>query len=167
MKKKETVGKIASDLLNKANDPVPVIEQTEENLTEYEKELLIAIANGIKQYHGDFYVVVITKLEPLMHNVLRNFFTPRKTCPTPDYDQIVYRYTASTNAIDFLWVIPSREASLHLKEHAIEVVPAERPLLQFVLDFADGTLMKLAMKLNHEKADAPNVAIIKTDEKDK
>ena len=42
-----------------------------------------------------------------------------------------------------------------LKKHALEVVPEERWLRDFVLQFADGTLYNLARKLNHEVADSP------------
>jgi hypothetical protein len=167
MTKREKVGKISSDLLKKQTDPIPVVEQTEENLTEYEKELFICVANGIQRYQGDFYVVVSTKLEPLMKNVLRNYFIHRKTCPTPDYDQILYKYSAEIQSIDFLWVIPSKDTCNFLLDHVLEVAPEERQLLQFVLDFSDGTLMKIAKQLNREKADSPNVAIIKTDKEDK
>ena len=163
MAKREKVGKIATDLQKKQTDKISVVDQTAENLSDYEKELFICVANGVKVYPGDFFVVVTTKLEPLMHNVLRNYFIHRKTCPTPDYDQIVYHIHPSIQEIEFLWVIPSKAACQHLREHALEVVDAEKGLLQFVLNFADGTLMKHAQKLNNEKSDSPNVAIIKDD----
>jgi len=55
-----------------------------------------------------FYVCVITKKERLMDNVLRNYFLARSTCPTPQYDQTVYKYHRDSGAIQFLWVLPSK-----------------------------------------------------------
>ena len=160
--KKETVGKVALDLLNKTKDPVSVIDQANESLSEYEKGLLECVGRGQKQYQKDFYVNVIFKKEPTMENVLRCFFLHRQSCPTPDYDQIVYRYDKSKDIIDFLWVIPSKYACIQLKNNAIEVVNEEKELLKYVLDFADGTLYKKCLKLNNEDPTALQGAIIKS-----
>jgi hypothetical protein len=108
-------------------------------------------------------VNIIFKKEPLMENVFRCFFVHRKTCPTPDYDQIVYRYNKVKDMVDFLWVIPNKQACIHLKNNALEVVEEERDLLKFVLDFADGTLFKQALELNHENPNALRGALIKTE----
>jgi len=151
---KQTVGKIASDLLKKSN-PVTAIDQMRESLTDYEKNIWETVASGIKIYPEDFYIIVITKAEKLMPNVLRNYFFCRLTCPTPDYDQVVYRYDKKKEKLDFIWVIPSRDASIYLKNNALLVSPEEKEILTFVLQFADGSLYKLAKKLNGEKEDSP------------
>ena len=165
MNKKETVGKVAFDLLNKTPNPVSIIDQTRESLSDYEKGLLECAELGQKAYQKDFFMNVIFKQEPLMENVFRCFFVHRKSCPTPDYDQIVYKYDKSKDIIDFLWVIPSRGTCHHLINNAIAVANEEKELLKNVLDFADGTLFKRCLKLNNEDATALNVAIIRTDDK--
>src|SRR3990167_4938546 len=95
------------------------------------------------------------KKEPLMPNVIRNYFYGRLSCPTPDYDQTVYFYDQESDIIEFLWVIPSKDACLYLKENALLVDPAESQLLRFVLDFADGTLFAIAKTRNRERSDSP------------
>ena len=152
IEKRDTVGKLATDLLSK--DPVSrdPIELTNELLTDYEKELRLCIDRHIRDYGmEDFYVIVITKKEPLLENVLRHYFFARRSCPTPDYDQAVYKYTLKNDHIEFLWVIPSKDACLTLTQNASLVAPEEYGLLDYVLKFADGSLFALAKKLNGEK----------------
>jgi hypothetical protein len=147
---RETVGKVSSELLAKAPDTRNPIEIERTLHKEYEKEVFECIERGKKAFDSDFYIVVITKKEPLMQNVLRHYFLCRLSCPTPDYDQTVYKFTRATEIIEFLWVIPSRETCFTLTENIKEVVPAEYGLLENVLKFADGTLFKLAKTLNGE-----------------
>jgi hypothetical protein len=152
---REKVGKIAYDLLQKSPDSVDPIEIERELHQEYEKNIYECVDNCKKQWDtNDFYIIVITKKEPTMMNVLRNYFFGRQSCPTPDYDQTVYRYHRDKEEIEFLWVIPSKDACLYLKDNALQVIESERDLLKFVLDFADGSLYNLSKKLNGEIEDS-------------
>jgi hypothetical protein len=148
---RETVGKVSSQLLQKQPETKSPIEQTRENLTDYEKNIWECAERCKKDYPGDFYIVVITKNEKLMPNVFRNFFYGRLSCPTPDYDKTVYKFKRKDNGPIFMWVIPSRDACFHLKDNALQVADEERELLKYVLAFEDGTLMRLAKDLNGEK----------------
>ena len=151
MAKKKTVGAISSELLVKADNNHTVIDQTNEQLSEWEASLFETIEKTKKAWpNKDFFVVVITKQERLMPNVFRNYFFTRFSCPTPDYDQTLYKYNFRDDIVDFVWVIPSRDTCMHLKENALLVVPEERGLLEYVLLFADGSLAKLCNKLNGE-----------------
>lgn len=141
---RETVGKISSELLKKTavtNDPIEIERAMHEG---YVKNILECINDAPNSYGDAYFIVVITKKEPLMPNVLRNYFLARKSCPTPDYDQAVYLYNKILEELTFLWVIPSKDACLYLKDNALSVSEEEKPLLRFVLDFADGTLYKLS-----------------------
>lgn len=153
--KRETVGKIASDLLQKEPDSLSPIENMREQLTEYEKNLFECVERYKNHFPLNFFIVVITKKEPLMPNVLRNYFYARMTCPTPDYDQTVYHYKHKEESLTFLWVIPSRDTCHLLKDNALEVHPDEKELLGFVIKFSDGSLYKFAKKLNGEDEDSP------------
>jgi hypothetical protein len=152
----ETVGKVARDLLlnNNKNDHT-VEEQMKEQLSDYEINLFETITAGKSVYTGPFYLVVITKKERLMENVLRHYFFHRATCPTPDYDQAVYRYTPSDESIEFLWVIPAKDVCYHLRDNALVVDQKERELLKYVLEFFDDTLMIKAKRLNGENLLTP------------
>jgi len=151
---RETVGKVSSDLIVKTPDTRSPIEQMQENLTEYEKNVWDCVARSKKEFPDDFYVVVITKNEKLMPNVFRNYFFGRLSCPTPDYDQTVYKYKRKGDSLVFMWVIPSRDASLYLLQNSRYVAPEERELLKYVRAFSDETLATLAKELNGEKLES-------------
>lgn len=154
----KTVGQISQELLVKTPDTLSPIENMQEQLTDYDKNIFECVERCKKQYHGDFYLVVITKKEPLMPNVLRNYFTGRLSCPTPDYDQTLYKYDCEDDDIFFMWTIPSRDTCHLLLENREHVSPEEYGLLEFVLKFADGTLFREAKKLNGEQEDSPLLA---------
>lgn len=155
MKKKPTVGKVAIDLLEKADDKHTVIDQMRENLTDYDKNIWMCVADGKKKYDGNFYVVVECKKERLLENVIRNFFFSRLSAPTPTWDQTVYRYHRKRDFLEFLWVIPSKDTCEYLTFNQKDVIESEQELLKFVLSYNDGTLLKIAKKLNGEADNSP------------
>lgn len=151
MEKRDTVGKISSDLL--ANSSVldhSAEEQMKEQLDAYESNMFEAIERGKQSFPHDFYIVVETKKEPKMKNVIRNYFIVRQSCPTPQYDNSVYRFHRESEHCEFLWVLPSRDVYNMIKNNALNLPKEERELLQFVLEDADGTLLKRCKKLNGE-----------------
>ena len=145
-----TVGAVSAELLQKTPDTLSPIENMQEQLTDWDKNIFECLDNARKQYPGDFFIMVITKKEPLLKNVLRNYFIARQTCPTPGYDQAVYKYDHENQAVNFLWVVPSKDTVATLFFNKDRVVPEEWGLLQHVLNFMDGTLDKRCMKLNGE-----------------
>ncbi len=148
--KRKTVGEISLDLMSKQPETTCVDELSNEMTKPYMDELFQSVEAGKKQRGGDFFAVVLTKRERLMLNVIRNYFFHRHSCPTPTYDQAVYRYNRKDDSIDFLWVIPSRAACNVMKENALDIPENQRNLFQFVLDFSDGSLAKKAKNLNNE-----------------
>lgn len=149
---RETVGKISSDLLVKAvDDTHSAHEQMQECLTDYDNKLLNTIDIVKKQMPScTFYIEVITKKERLMRNVLRCYMKARVSCPTPDFDQIAYEYDHTLDKINFLWVVPCPEACYQMLSDPLSVPLEERQLLNYVLDYADGTLLKLAKEKSGE-----------------
>ena len=82
-KKKETIGKISRDLLITSPNTADAIELEQEMHKDYEQNIHDAVNRFKKESVDDFYVVVETKKERLMQNVIRNYFIPRISCPTP------------------------------------------------------------------------------------
>lgn len=156
-KKKKTVGHISSELAQKAPESGSVVEKAKEMSQDYMKNLLEAVDRGYKDYPNDFYVVVVTKNEKLMPNVFRNYFFNALACPTPTYDQTLFRYNRQAGRIEYIWTIPSKDACIYLLKNAHLVVKEEKQLLEFVQMFADGTLFKMAKKFNNEKDDSPEL----------
>ena len=146
-----TVGKISQELLQKNEGPINIIDQGREMRKDYVTNLQQSIERYKDRWHNqDFYIVVIQKTERLMTNVLRNFFFGRLSCPTPDYDQTLFKFNSKTQELEFIWAIPSKDACIYLLNNKNYVQESEHELLQFVLDFKDGKLFALAKKLNKE-----------------
>lgn len=154
MADRKTVGELSQELLQKQFDTRDPIELQREMQQEYLDNLIVCAQNNRSYFKGDFYVVVITKKEPLMPNVLRNYFFTRKTCPTPDYDQTVYRYNAAHEEIEYVWCVPDRETCFIFLENKDKVIFEETELLKTILDFNDGSLYRMAKKLNNEQEDS-------------
>jgi hypothetical protein len=148
---KETVGKKSIELAQKAPETRDPIELQRAMQKDYEHNLIECLNISKKNIIGDMYIVVTTKKERLLTNVIRNFFFSRKSCPTPEWDQTVYRYDAKKEHIEFLWTIPSKDTCALFKAHILEIAPEERDLLNYILMFEDGTLLKMAKRLNNEK----------------
>ncbi len=155
MKKKDTVGAIASSLMEQKQEKISAIEQQEAMQSEYMKNLLEAVDRGYKKYSSNFFIEVQTKNEPLLPNVFRNYFIDRVSCPTPNYDQSLFRYDREKGEVEYIWTIPSRDTCHHLKNNAMEVAQEEQQLLRFVLMFDNGTLFLMCKKFNGEQIDSP------------
>lgn len=169
--KKKTVGAIASELLQQtpeSRDPIEIqreiqkdyIDHLEWSVRHMQKKVdcthLVGNGRGHEEcstrpaHDGDFYVVVLCKKERLLENVIHNYFLETITCPTPTWDQTVYHYHAKEEKLEYLWTVPDRETCRVFQDHALEIVPEERQLLDMILKFHDGTLLQLARKLNGE-----------------
>ena len=151
MSKNKTVGAESVALMMKNHVPVSVIDYEREMHKNYEDEIFKCVEANTSKYKGNFYIVVLRKRERLLPNVYRNFFLARKSCPTPTYDQIVYKYHRQEEIVEFLWVVPDNETCVVFVQDALRIDPAERELLGFILDYNDGTLDNLCKKLNNEE----------------
>lgn len=171
----DTIGKIASEAWAKGSGEVNPQEIQRATEQEYLKELEWAVAHARKKvdcsdkkghqdckdgvaFEGSFFIEALTKREKSLENVLRNYFIPRQSCPTPVYDQTVYRYNDAAGQVEFLWTIPDKDTCEYLVAHRGQV--EEKELLQQVLDFKDGALFKKAKMYNKETMD-PGVALEK------
>lgn len=157
---KKTVGKIASDLAQKTPATRDPIELQREMQRDYMQHLFDAATRGKKDFpKQDFFIVVETKRERLLENVIRNFFYNRLSCPTPNYDQTVFLFKHESEDIIYIWTIPDRESAHMLLENKEQVPQEHAQLLQFVIDFDNGKLFQLAKKLNNEPEDIPGAII--------
>lgn len=153
-KREKTVGSISLDLAKKAPDSRDPIELEREAHKDYEQNVLAKLEEGKRLYDNDFYIVVLTKKERLMSNVLRHYYLHRISCPTPDYDQTVYRYSKKDNDLVFLWTLPSKDTCQLFLANRHIIDPLEWELLKFILQFEDGSLMRTAKKLNGESVES-------------
>lgn len=145
------IGKIAEEVAQKVDEKQPdVIEQTAENLTDYEKNIFKCFETHKDKFDGDFYIVVSTKADRILKNIMINYFSARKTCPSPNFDQTVYIYKRHDDLIDLVWTIPAPNVCIYLKQNALKLPKDHQEIIKFVLDFEDGTLLQKAKTLNKE-----------------
>lgn len=119
----------------------------------YEEEVWLCVDRGRKsdRIKGDFYVEVICSQEIALKNVIRRRFLFKQACPTPNYDQAVYKYFRKDDEIEFLWSLPNKMASAWLQAHRFSLPADQLDLLKFVDDFKNGDLEKKCILLNGEK----------------
>lgn len=151
---KKTVGAFSYELQQRPDEKINPIDLQREihkgNSDEdsFENQVRIAVKRGEEDFEGNFYVVVLFKKERLLKNVVRQYFFPRNSCPTPEYDQIVYHYFPKEEKLEFLWVIPDKQSTIDLPLMGKELPDEQQELVQFARDFNSGKLDRLCEKLN-------------------
>ena len=148
---KETAGKVALELQKKTPDSRDPIELQREMQKDYMDNLIECVEEFRKHSSGNFFVVVLTKKEKHLQNILRNMFLARFSCPTPTCDQAVFRYNAEDDAIEFLWSLPDLETCEMFRQNFSYIVKDEQELAETIKKFHSGELDKLADSFNSEK----------------
>lgn len=148
---RKNVGAYSQELAVKPLDTRDPIELERAMQKDYLKNVIECIARSKSNFPDDFFVVVLTKRERLMQNVIRLYFVARQSCPTPNYEQAVFRYIAKDDKVEYIWTIPDRDTCFTYLTQALMVAPEERQLLNYILDFKSGELYKRAMMLNGEE----------------
>jgi len=155
-----TIGSQILELSQRKMEKMSVVDAWKLKEPEYFKNLIECAEIHRKTIHGDFYILVNCKLEKIFSMAMPTFkdcFEAKQTCPTPNYDQALYKYNSITEEISYIWSIPDRETCHYLYYNKELVDPSERQLLDFVLKFSDGSLFKLMKQLNGEKYDSPEL----------
>ena len=173
---KKTVGQTSTELLSKTPDTLSPIDIQKAAELEIIRNLEWAVKHELKSVpctdicrenclsrkasDGDFYVSILTKKERKLENVLRNYFVVTKDCPTPFFDQSVWKYNYKLGDLVYLWTVPNQETALILKKNRSIVHPEEHWSLKFVLDYYNGDLHRLAKKLNGETMNPGGALIV-------
>lgn len=135
------IGKIVEKLQKDAIAPTSVDQfrdQSESMTEDYMDNLRLAVTNGKKVFPKNFFVAVLTKHERALKDVFRNYFHPRMTCPTPNYDQALYKYNHKRETIEFIWVIPDQRTCNMLYMNKDKVYGKDLQLLPYVINFIEG-----------------------------
>lgn len=155
-KKRPTVGAIARELSQKEVPSHDTRDYYGHHAKRMGEELDRAIKlNREECKQNDFYIVVLTKREQLkgLRDTYRFYYTARYSCPTPNYDQTVFKYHYHSDTLEYLWSVPNIYACEYLMRNKNLVEGRERESLKEVLQFYDHTLLKTAMLLNGELDD--------------
>lgn len=153
MESKQTLGKIALNAqTNAVNDDVHTVsERIAQTSSDYWNIVQTTLEEGKKKFPGDFYIELCMKHEKMFWNVNPRWIPMlRVTCPTPMFEQSVYRYDKTDDALEYLWTIPDIHSCSFLIVNALSLPEDHKELLSFVFDFKEGNLYKLMKKLNKE-----------------
>jgi len=152
-KRDKTVGQIASELQKKEDGyTVNALEFGKEWLKKkkYMDKLLNVAEKAKNKFVGDFFVLFLLKKEKLAYRTMHSYFVAEKSCPTPAYDQSVFRYISKEDYLEHMWTVPSVQLCDYMFLNAAFVPPEEWCLLRHILKFKDGTLLHKARVLNGE-----------------
>lgn len=118
----------------------------------YEEEVHDCIQRALNDssISGDFFVVVLVKKERLLKNVVRQYFFYRQSCPTPEFDQTVYKYHREPKRIEYLWTVPDNSTCQWLPLRVNDLPDDQKLLVSMIQSFKNGDLDKLCKKLNAE-----------------
>ena len=147
----KTFGQQYLEGIQKDSGKAPVQDIRDGILTDWDKNVLEVIQKTRKiEPTRHFYVCVTTKREYLLKNTIRNYFESKYDCPTPQFEQVVYKIHQNSDQPMLMWVLPNKDACIYLKNNALLVSPDERQLLEWVLAFDKGKLDQLAQIENGE-----------------
>lgn len=147
----QTVGSKALELQSKGDQEINAIDlQREIHKEKWENDFRECFDRGKRRFDGDFFVVVLFKKERLLHNVVRQYFIDRQSCPTPEWDQTVFHYHRESDELEFLWCVPDHTTCKALIQNKDELSLEQIPLLQYVQAFYSGQLDKETQKRNKE-----------------
>lgn len=120
---------------------------------------------GKQAFGPRFYIDIKHKNERLANEVERKIWIAKRVCPTPTYDQTVYR--VDTEGIHFLWHVPATYVAKQMYKDMLFIPDEEKELLGYVIDFFNGSLDDLCRKENNEKvSDQPIVLALLNQEGD-
>jgi hypothetical protein len=149
----KTIGQIVLDLSKKKQDTLFVKDLAPDMLEEHMANVIKCLEDNYEQFkHEDqFFIQVATKHERVLKTTYRQYFNPRYTCPTPFYDQTVYRWDNKTQQLEELWTIPDLDTCDYLIENITQLPTNELILAKFAVMFRLGSLLDVCKKLNKEE----------------
>lgn len=149
-KKRKTAGQISQELLNTPVD-INASDQAEKSNKKYLYDLYGTMLTCKENNpNRDFFIEVQTIRSRVLHNMIKKMFIGRISCPTPNYDQVVWQYKHKHEELFLVWTIPDRYHCFELIKNANIIDPELRELTENVIAFAKGDLYLLSKKLNNE-----------------
>jgi len=118
-------------------------------------EVILQSKNKPLYTNRDFYVTLDFVLVPTVWQYKPLVYS-RRSCPTPKYNQCVWKYHHVSGELEFMWNIPQEILYWHVYRNAQKYLsdPETRHMAQFVTLMESGELLEWVKKENGEKLDA-------------
>jgi len=109
----------------------------------------------------DFYLVLVPTNERTAEMEPEDFYFVRRSCPTPGYNQNVFKYHHTSGELEFLWSIPrkSRYWQLYANRNKYMTDPVLKSRTAFVVSMETGKLLEWVAKENGEDLSKPKAVI--------
>lgn len=147
-RQRETVGAMSIKAAQDQNQ-----SDTWETTQQREKEILHNLHDFVEkkkvEHRSDFFIMLLSRREKILTNVIRDRLYCLKACPTPNYNQSLWKYHYLDDRLEFLWSVPPKEAVDFLSRYPIEMNDMCADVIKCVFDFIDGTLARKTRELNN------------------
>ena len=154
MSTRDTAGKIYQQMKSKIQDSVNPFEYIEGMGKDWMKDVVEMVERDSRKTDKDFFVEVCMWIDQgVLIGTPQWRAISRFTCPTPFYDRGVFHYIRKEERLEFLWFVPGPKECAYYIQNALNLDDSEKEAARTVLDFKDGTLLRIAKKLNGETED--------------
>lgn len=149
---KTTVGKEAVKRLENPDTTQTIVDTQRE----IDKQYMDGVEECVKLHKAwdkPWYIVVHLKKEQLLENVLRRKFIARRTLPTPQWDQQVWRYYPANGNLQFCWALPDENTAMWIAADPQSVPKEMDGLAGYVMEMLDKNLYDLFYKKFYKNGD--------------
>lgn len=139
------------------DDDDDVIEYRRKMEPDILKNIYETVAKAKDQdiYKGkNFYICLLMKTERV-GGVPRTFVLARQSCPTPTFQQHVWKYHHESGSLEYLWSLPDKILYYHIINNSQKYLADKEceGLAKFCILDHKGELLKWVIKENGEKPD--------------
>jgi len=157
MKKDKTLGQVVEDVkYNQDLKGISYYEAAQHLSKTLPGALDDAIKDGHKQFKGDFYIEVMARIHKHLRKTFGIQMAVRRTCPQPNYSEMVYKYHRNDGRLEMLWALPPRNVAFMYMHGRIDDGDEDQNL-KWVVEFETGVLIDKYRKIR----DADNKIIQK------
>lgn len=156
----KTIGQHAYELNLKEPDTTRAMDLTEAQSSTWDQTIKEAYELGRKGLpNKDFYIEIQVKWEQILGRErpqLHQYSFVKPNCPSPQYDQTLYKYHHKEDKIEYLWTLPDKDTYNYYIDNVTTLHPDRWALLKFVLKDLKGDLLRQSKILNGEPVTEEN-----------
>lgn len=98
--------------------------------------------------HKDGYIHLNIIKDRAVANYVKMLWVARTSCPDPFYNETVWKYEHADDSVSLLWSLPDPQACKDLLKYQGNAQGYEKVVVDFVVNYKNGTLLELANKEN-------------------
>lgn len=110
--------------------------------------IFTALERGLKMFSANIIYVVLIRIFDKPSKTIRNKYMPTTICPTPTFNQAVFRYDRTDGKFELLWTLPGMEICNYFLRNEQHLDKQQKELLKFVHDFKNGSLDRMQYECN-------------------